>query len=183
MSKKPTTTKEAMVEAAFLLVREKGHAYLTVRNLAASLGCSTQPIMYQFPTLEILKEQTYQKANAFHTEYLLEGEDLLEIGLRYIQFAKDEPRLFRFLFQSNRFSGLSLDDLIHTSETDGIINVVSAENGLDPEAAVAFFEPLVAVVHGYASLIANNAMKYDPDAVRTSLVAIANGLLRGMESL
>ena len=182
MPKKPTTTKEARIDGAFRLIREQGHEALTARNLAAFLGCSTQPIMYQFPSLELLKEQTYQKADAFHTDYLLAGGDLLEIGLRYIRFAEEEPRLFRFLFQSGRFSGLSLEDLIHAPETAGILNVVGAEEGLDPEAAAAFFEPLVAVVHGYASLIANNAMQYDPDAIRKALAAIAEGLEKRKES-
>ena len=181
MPKKTTTTKEAIVEGAFQLVREKGHEFLTARNLASFLGCSTQPVMYQFPNLELLKEQAYQRADAFHTAYLLEGEDLLEIGLRYIRFAQDEPRLFRFLFQTNRFSGLSLEDLIRSPETAGIMAVVGSEGGMDPEAAAAFFEPLAAVVHGYASLIANNAMKYDPDAVRNALTAIAEGLLERKE--
>ena len=183
MPKKTTTTKETIVEGAFQLVREKGHEFLTARNLAAFLGCSTQPVMYQFPSLELLKEQAYQRADAFHTAYLLAGEDLLEIGLRYIRFAQDEPRLFRFLFQTNRFSGLSLEDLIRSPETAGIMAVVGSEGGMDPEAAAAFFEPLAAVVHGYASLIANNAMKYDPDAVRNALTAIAEGLLKRTEML
>ena len=43
----------------------------------------------------------------------------------------------------------------------------------------AFFEPLAALVHGYASMIANNAMKYDPDAIRKALITIAEGLERG----
>ena len=181
MSKKPTTTKEAIIEGAFRLIREKGHEALTARSLAAFLGCSTQPIMYQFPNLELLKELTYQKTDAFHTEYLLAGDDLLEIGLRYIRFAEEEPQLFRFLFQSGRFSGLSLEDLIRAPEAAGVLTAVGAEEGLDPEAAAAFFEPLAALVHGYASLIANNAMKYDPDAIRKALTAIAAGLEREEE--
>ena len=103
MPKKPTTTKEAMIDGAFRLIREQGHEALTVRNLASFLGCSTQPIMYQFPDTEILKDLTYQKADAFHSEYILTAGDLLEIGIRYIRFAEEEPQLFRFLFQSGRF--------------------------------------------------------------------------------
>ena len=55
MPKKPTTTKEAMIDGAFRLIREHGYEALTVRNLASFLGCSTQPIMYQFPDTDILK--------------------------------------------------------------------------------------------------------------------------------
>ena len=178
MPKKPSTTKQAMIDGAFRLIREKGYESLTARNLAAFLGCSTQPIMYQFPNLDTLRDLAYQRADAFHSEYILAGADLLEMGLRYIRFAQEEPHLFRFLFQSGRFSGLRLEDLIRSPEMTDILSAVSAEEGLTPNDAAAFFEPLVAVVHGYASLIANNAMKYDPDTIRKALTAIAKGLER-----
>lgn len=179
MSKKPTTTKEAMLEGAFRLIREKGHDFLTARNLAAFLGCSTQPIMYRFPNLDTLKDLTYQKADAFHSEYILTGADLLEMGLRYIRFAEEEPQLFRFLFQSGRFSGLSMEDLIRSPDAVDILAAVRKEEGLTLEEAMTFFEPLAALVHGYASMIANNAMKYDHDAIRKALIAVAEGLKRG----
>ena len=178
MPKKPTTTKEAMIEGAFQLIREQGHEALTARNLASFLGCSTQPIMYQFPNLDTLKDLIYHKADAFHSEYILAGGDLLATGLRYVQFAEEEPLLFKFLFQSGRFTGLSLEDLIQAPETAGVLSAVSVEEELTPEDAAAFFEPLAALVHGYASLIANNAMKYDPDAIRRALITIAEGLER-----
>ena len=177
--KKPTTTKEAMIEGAFQLIREKGHEFLTARNLAAFLGCSTQPVMYQFPNLDTLRDLTYQKADVFHSEYILAGGDLPEIGLRYIRFAEEEPQLFRFLFQSGRFSESSIEDLIKSPETADILTAVSEKEGLSTEGAAAFFEPLAAVVHGYASLIANNSMKYDPDKIRKALITIAEGLEKG----
>ena len=182
MPKKPTTTKEAITEGAFRLIREQGYEALTARNLASTLGCSTQPVMYQFPDLNVLKDLVYQKADAFHSEYILAGGDLLGIGLRYVQFAEEEPLLFKFLFQSGRFTGLSLEDLILAPETAGVLSAVSAEEELTPEDAAAFFEPLAALVHGYASLIANNAMKYDPDAIRRALITIAEGLERKEKS-
>ena len=181
MPKKPTTTRDAMLDGAFRMVRERGHEALTARNLAAFLGCSTQPVMYQFPNLDTLRDLTYRRADAFHSEYLLAGGNLLEIGLRYVRFAQEEPQLFRFLFQSGRFSGFRPEDLIRAPEAAGLLAAVSAEERLTAEEAAAFFEPLAAVVHGYASLIANNAMEYDPDAIRAALVTIAGGLERGRE--
>lgn len=179
MPRKPNTSKEAIIEASFQLVRERGYESLTVRNLAAFLGCSTQPIMYQFPNLDILRDLTYQKTDAFHSEYILAGENLIEIGLRYIRFAEEEPLLFRFLFQSGRFSGSSLEDLIRAPEAADLLSVVKEEERLAEDKAVAFFEPLVALVHGYASMIANNTLKYDPDGIRKNLITIAKGMERG----
>ena len=179
MPKKPTTTRDAMIEGAFQLIREKGHEFLTARNLAAVLGCSTQPVMYQFPNLDMLRDLAYQKADAFHNEYILAAGDLLETGIRYIRFAEEEPQLFRFLFQSGRFSNRSLEDLIRAPEASDVLAVVCTEEGLSAEDAASFFEPLVAIVHGYASLIANNAMQYDPETIRKTLIMIVSGLERG----
>lgn len=178
MPRKPSTTKEAMIIGAFSLIREKGHEALTVRNLASYLGCSTQPVMYQFPEMNTLRDLVYEKADAFHTSYILASDDLLQMGLNYIRFAKEEPLLFRFLFQSGRFSGLSPEDLLRAPEASEILNAVSAEEGIGMEETVSFFEPLFALVHGYASLIANNAMEYDPDAIQSALIAVAEGLER-----
>ena len=52
LPRKPTMTREAVIEGAFRLVSRQGHEALTARNLASFLGCSTQPIMYQFPNMD-----------------------------------------------------------------------------------------------------------------------------------
>lgn len=86
--------------------------------------------------------------------------------------------MFKFLFQSGRFTDLSLKDLIRAPEAAGVLSAVCAEENLTLEDTVSFFEPLAALVRGYASLIANNAMEYDPEAIRKALITIAEGLGR-----
>ena len=167
-----------MVEAAFELVRRSGFGALTARGLAAELGCSTQPIMYRFPDLAELKALVYQKADEYHTAYLFSAEDLLGIGLRYVQFAAEETNLFRLLFQSGHFDGTSLTEMLVDPEAEELIRATSFELGLSKEDALFAFEALFVAVHGYASLIANNTMDYDPDTVKKTLTAIAEGLLR-----
>lgn len=186
MPKKPTTTKEAIVETAFELVRARGHEALTARSLAAELGCSTQPIMYQFSNLYQLKELVYQRADAFHTEYILTGGSLLSIGLRYVQFAAEEPELFRFLFQSGHFDGTTLRDMIQAPEAQPLLTAFASheagsdmtQSGADPDLVTQNFEALYVAVHGYASLIANNTMPYDPATVESTLALIGNALLK-----
>jgi hypothetical protein len=41
---------------------------------------------------------------------------------------------------------------------------------------MSYFEPLYAAVHGYASLIANNGMDYDPSAIRRALTSMAGAI-------
>ena len=177
MPRKPTTTREDMIEAAFRLIREQGHEALTARNLAAALGCSTQPIMYQFPNLAELRELVYQRADRFHSSFILAGDDLLQIALNYIRFAAEEGPLFRFLFQSGHFDGMTLAELIRRPETEELLAAVSEGLKLPPDEAAAVFEPLYAAVHGYACLVASNAMPYDPAAIENALTAVAEGLV------
>lgn len=46
-----------------------------------------------------------------------------EIGSLYIQFAATEKNLFRFLFQSNEFSGKTIYELINAKELQPIITI------------------------------------------------------------
>lgn len=177
MSRQASTTKEEMLEAAFQLVRRDGHAALTARSLAAELGCSTQPIMYRFPDLAALRELVYQKADEYHTAYLFKADDLLGIGLRYVQFAAEETNLFRLLFQSGHFDGSTLTDMVAAPEAEAVVRAAAEGLELPREEALEVFEALYVAVHGYASLIANNAMAYDPDAIKKTLTAIASGLV------
>ena len=179
MPRKPITTREAMVDRAFDLVRREGHDALTVRALAAELGCSTQPIMYQFPSLSELWELVYQRADAFHSEYLLAGEGILDSGLRYVRFAATEPALFRFLFQSGHFDGASLQDMIRSPEAKPLLSTLGMASDDDQAVAAERFEALFVAVHGYASLIANNAMEFDAQAIEKTLGTLGAGLLEG----
>ena len=178
MPRKAVTNREEIIEGAFRLIRREGHDALTARRLAAVLGCSTQPIMYQFPNLAELRELAYRRADVFHTARILSGSDLLEVALNYIRFASEEAPLFRFLFQSGHFDGASIADMVRMPEAEGILRAISNEFGLNGEDAANVLETLFVTVHGYASLIANNAMEYDPDAVKNALVAVAEGLMK-----
>lgn len=167
-----------MIEAGFQLIRRQGLSALTARNLARELNCSTQPIMYQFPDLSKLKDLVYERADSFHTEYLLVDEDFLEIGLRYIRFAYEERNLFRFLFQSNRFDGTSVEKLTRESVADGIVKAAAKDLEMSEKDALDCFEILFAMVHGYASLVANNALEYDEEDIRKALDKAAEGLMK-----
>ncbi len=183
MPKKPTTTREDMIDGAFRLIRERGQEAFSVRNLAAFLGCSTQPIMYRFPDLSDLMELAWQKADEYHTGYILSGDDLLGIGLRYIRFAAEETELFRFLFQSGRFAGKNLSDLIREPGTAPLLAAAASEFGTGEEEAADLFEVLYAAVHGTASLIANSAMRFDPYAAERMLQRLAEGLMERKENV
>ena len=97
MPRKPRITRDMVIEAAFEVAREEGYESINARRVAERLGCSTQPVMYHFSTMESLKREAYDKADAMHTEYLLnvpgDTDPMLAIGLNYIRFAVQEKNL------------------------------------------------------------------------------------------
>ena len=70
MPPKVKYTREAVLNAAFEITRAQGADNINVRSIANKLGCSTQPVMYHFPSVETLKSELYNIADQYHTEYL-----------------------------------------------------------------------------------------------------------------
>ncbi len=166
MPPKARITKEMILDAGLEIVRTQGAEELNVRRIAAALGCSTQPVMYHFETVELLKNEIYAMADAYHSEYLMQidpaqGDPMLLIGLRYIRFAVEERELFRFLFQSDKFAKQQMHNLTSSEELAPIFEVLQMQAGLTAEQSREAFSALFLTVHGIASLLANNAMEYD----------------------
>ena len=63
MPPKAKVTRDMIVDAAFDLVRAEGQGALNARAVARRLGCSTQPVLYAFATMEELKAAVYARAD------------------------------------------------------------------------------------------------------------------------
>ena len=178
--------RELIIEVGLKLVREEGIDCLNVRKIATELKCSTRPILYYYKTMDELKKAVYDKADEYHSQYIMTmtedtANPLLSIGLRYIRFAQEEKNLFRFLFQSNSFQNDSFRELLANGDNP-IIQPLCEAVGLTIEQAKEVFEMLFICVHGVASLIANNSIFYDEkyyEKLLTNTFYGAVGIVRG----
>lgn len=166
MPPKARITKEMIVEEAFQIVRTEGAEKITARRISERLKCSTQPVLYYFAAVEEIRAAVYRRADNYHTRRLMSAEhgqefSMLGIGMNYIRFAVEEKNLFRFLFQSNEFSGTSLLNLVQSEEMSPILQILQKDAGVTAEEAKEIFSMLFVFVHGYASLFANNEMEYE----------------------
>ena len=155
-----------IMDSSLEIIKKEGIENLNVRNIATKLNCSTQPIMYHYKNMDILKDELYKKVDEYHSEYLMKNSNddpLLSIGLQYIKFAKEEKNLFKFLFQSNKFSNFNLEDLINNNENglQDIFDIIKKETNLNIEEIKEMFTILFITAHGIASLLANNGVSYD----------------------
>lgn len=182
MPAKVKVTKEMIVDAAFEIARAIGAENINARTVSEKLNCSTQPVMYHFSTIEELKRAVYKKADEFHSGYLMNitgNRDgaMLGIGLNYIGFAIDEPHLFRFLFQSNFFDGNTLLELIDAEELIPVLSAMREALGIDMEQTKKVFLTVFLFAHGYASIIANNSLKYDREIIKSQLERAYRGAI------
>lgn len=178
MPPKAKITKEMIINAAFEIVRKNGAENINARTVSEKLGCSTQPVMYHFKKIEEMKKAVYQKADEYHSAYITDihsDNPMKEIGFLYIQFAAAEKNLFRFLFQSNEFSGKTISELIEAEELQPVIAILSQGAEVSTEQAKAIFRSLFLIAHGYASMFANNEMACDEEIISSDLDLIFNG--------
>ena len=171
---KAKITKEMVINAAFEVTRIMGSENVNARTVSEKLSCSTQPVMYHFARIEEMKRAVYEKADRFHTEYLMnitkpqEGV-MLGIGLNYIRFAIKEPNLFRFLFQSGFAMENSMLEMIDSEELLPVLSAMQGAIGMDIEQTKEVFLTIAMFAHGYASIIANNSLEYDEKVVAAHL--------------
>ncbi len=177
--------RDMIIDAALETIRIGGEENLNVRTVAQQLDCSTQPVMYQFGTIEELKRAAYEKAEDCHTEFLLQSvndDPMMNVGLNYIRFARDEPNLFRFIFQSGYAREKSIEEMTNSAKLEPVIEAMFAGqstdadvNSLSEEQINEVFFQLAMFVHGYASLLANNDIDYDENILKSILIKAYNG--------
>ena len=159
-------TKEMIIDAAFEIAKEMGAENINARTVSQKLGCSTQPVLYHFKTIEDVRIAAHKKASEFHSNYVtnISGKyerPMLEVGMRHIQLAIEEKNIFRFLFHSNYNTDVSLFDWLTGENFDSLFPILKKQAKVDEQQAYIIFSQIFLVTHGIASLLANNAMVYD----------------------
>lgn len=186
MPPKAKITKEMVTEAAFEIARADGAAQINARTVSQKLGCSTQPVMYHFAKIEDMRRAAYQKADWYHTGYLMNVDEqcedfLLGIGLNYIRFAIEEPNLFRFLFQSGYAAENSLLEMIESEELKPLLLAMREASGMNEKQMKEVFITIALFAHGYASIIANNSLEYDEAVISAHLERAYRGAVLALQ--
>jgi AcrR family transcriptional regulator len=181
MPPKVKISKESIMEAAFQLLKEEGISKLNARDLAKSLKCSVQPIFRTFHQMDNLKKELYNYVERLFDEFMESGMQkhqipFLGIGLAYIEFAKTEKNLFKFLFMSDEFKGRNLLQMIKDESSQEIISIISAMSGLNFEQSQELFLSVWLITHGIASLMATNDCDLEESQIEVILMNAFTGM-------
>ena len=179
----PRTNGAAWAGSLAALLREQGDGAVNIKQLAQELGCSTQPIYLSFSGMDELRGALTPRAVAEFERFMRGGETGGRIrlyDLRYIQFAKEEPRLFRFLFmRPNAFAEIkqALQPMI-----DGAIAELTEAYRIGHSEADLLHDQLWMHAHGIAAMITTNCCNWDMAKVERMLADCKKALVRACKA-
>ncbi len=179
MPPKAKTNRQQIIDTAFEIVQESGVEALNARTLARRIGCSTQPLFYNFSTMEELLENVIAKANDFYHSYIWKAMSEAKYppykasGMAYIQFAKDERNLFNLLFMRDR-TNEKVD--VQNANFEEIVSMLMTNYGLSHKEAQLFHLEMWAVVHGIASMQATAFLNLNTEMISTCLTDVFEAL-------
>lgn len=178
MPPKVKTTREDIITAALELIRKEGEAGLNARAIATVLGCSTQPIYFNFDSMETLKAEIRNRAEGIYEAFLQKEtekgkySDYEAKQIAYIRFANKERFLFKLLFLNDHASPEDSAETLSESA-----RIVREETGLSPTDAFYFHLEMQSCVHGIATMLATNRLSWDGKIISKILADVQQGLL------
>jgi AcrR family transcriptional regulator len=176
-------TKDDIEKVALCIVREKGFENLNARDLAKEIGCSVHPIYRAFASMEELKTAIYKKAEQIYNQCLQSAAEqgaanFLNVGLTYIDFAKNEKNLFKLIFMSDAFREQSIMDIVGATEGDDeVIEMLCQRTNLSIRAAKELYAGVWLTTHGIASMFATNSCRFSDEENRRLLSNSFMGLI------
>lgn len=179
MPPKIKITKEEIIQAGLDLVRRGGDTALNARNIAAALGCSTQPLFSNYASMEELRSAVIVAAVAVYDRFAADQVAACDApaykasGMAYIRFAKEERNLFSLLFMRDR---ASREEAFEQRLFDEMGNLVQDYVGLESDRARLFHLEMWAFVHGIAAMMATGYLELDMDLVSMMLTDAYQGL-------
>ncbi|MCM1114036.1 MAG: TetR/AcrR family transcriptional regulator [Clostridium sp.] len=159
MPPKAKYTEQQIINIAYDIVRTDGANALTARNLAKALGASTGTIFSMFDTVTEIQNAVIDKGKARYAEYIQEGLrqpiPFKGAGMKYIQFAKDEPELFKLLFMTGDGNEHLTGFLpAYDENADIVLDAFKNSYSIDSDKARNIYNHLSVYAYGFAALFA-----------------------------
>lgn len=172
MGRKTQITKEIILETALQMLIRDGYSAITIKTLAAEIGCSTQPIVWHFETMNGFRraflDYCIDFAKSRFTVWNGSLDELLaETARGYITIACNMPHLFRFVFVDNK-EDCKASDVVQKLQLDNtkkIISLLCEEKGLTEAQATAFLMNYEFYIHGIASYTASGFVYYPEEEI------------------
>lgn len=173
-------TREQIIEVAFEMARETGIESIAARELGKRLGTSSSPIFTAFKNMEELCAEVRKRAMfAFENDFVQEAATFKEVGIKMIQFASEEPKLFQLLFMQESQTPQSINGMVASlGDTVGVcLDLIERDYQLSRSLAELLFQQVWIYTFGICVLISTKVCCFTPDEVSGMLTGAFQGIL------
>ena len=183
MPPKAKFTRDEIIQTAFLIAKEEGLEKITARELGSRLGSSARPIFTVFETMEQIKAEVLRCAKDLYRQYVQRGLQqklaFQGVGIAYITFALEEPKLFGLLFMNPDTKQTGVDQILPLIDEsyEQILQSVQIPYGLNREQADMIYQHLWTYSHGIAAMCATGLCRYTTQQIAERLTEIFRSLL------
>ena len=183
MAPKFKFTKEEVLAVTIDFIRENGIEALTARELAKKLESSTKVIFSLFSNMKNLEDEAkFAAENIFSEKVNLALKDdspFKRLGVEYILFSKNEPKLFQWLFMKKGIEVGSFKDFLpmRDYEYKSVIESIDEEYKISIENAKKLYEHLFIYSHGIATLTVTGIHNFTATEIIEYMTEVAKSLI------
>lgn len=183
MPPKSKFTRDEIINMALRITREQGIDAVTARELGKRLGSSARPIFTVFENMDEVRQSVILKARELYGQYVEEGlKNQLKfqgVGIAYIRFAMEQPKLFELLFMTSTNGANDVSAILPAIDEhyDRILQSVQEPYDLNTEDAERIYQYLWTYTHGIATMCATGLCSYTMEQMKERMTEVFQGLL------
>ena len=188
MPPKAKFSREEIIDAAIDIVREDGFDALTSRALGTKLGSSARPIFTVFQNMEEVQQEVIITAKQKYREYISKGlsQDLAfkGVGMEYILFSINEPKLFQLLFMTEQPQIPDLTGVLPLIDDsyEQILRSIQSGYEIDKSSAEILYRHLWIYTHGIATLCATNMCRFTDEEISSMIRQVCISILKSIKA-
>lgn len=183
MAPKFKFTKEEVLTVTIDFIRENGIEALTARELAKKLDSSTKVIFSLFSNMKNLEDEAKFAAENIFSEKvnlaLKDNSPFKRLGVEYILFSKNEPKLFQWLFMKKGIEVESFKDFLpmRDYEYKSVIESIDEEYKISIENSKKLYEHLFIYSHGIATLTVTGIHNFTATEIIEYMTEVTKSLI------
>ncbi len=188
MPPKAKYTREEIIQKAFEITRKKGIDAVVARELGRELGTSSSPIFTAFKNMEELQKEVRKVALKEFESYVSDALNYTPafkyVGLKMIEFAMKEPKLFQLVYMrehdGTQTYSMLIEELGDTVEV--CIDVMQKDYALSKPEAELLFRQVWLHTFGICVLVAGKVCRMTPEEISEMLSVEFQGTLMLVKS-
>ena len=190
MPPKSKFAKEEIIAAAMDIVRQEGMDAITARAIGAKLSSSAKVIFGLFQNMEEVQQAVVQGARQIYGTYVDRGLTQKEypafkgVGIQYIAFAMQEPKLFQLLFMSEQPKQPDIRHVIPRIDAHypDILQSIQDCYRLNMTDAERLYRHMWVYTHGIAVLCAPNLCAFSAEEISQMLTEVHIAILKEIKA-